>query len=199
MTRRAMASAAVAAAVLLAGCTSGDAATGQASTTVGTTTVSPSTTPTTTPASATPTATSPPGLSGIPAAARARTAKGAETFVRHYFDQLNQSWTKPDPDLLVGLSGPNCKTCQNFIRTAQSYAANGRRQSKNPLDFQTVRALGFTGSQQQVSAQFRITGSSVLSPSGGVLRTEAPGMLRMFLTLEWRGAQWIMAKAQVIP
>ena len=33
----------------------------------------------------------------IPAAAREKSEKGAEAFVRYFFDQVNVAWTKPEP------------------------------------------------------------------------------------------------------
>ena len=35
----------------------------------------------------------------VPAAAREKTEKGAEAFVRFFFEQVNQAWTDPDPML----------------------------------------------------------------------------------------------------
>ena len=47
----------------------------------------------------------------VPAAAREQTEKGAEAFVRFFFDEVNQAWTKPASGLVAGQSESGCQFC----------------------------------------------------------------------------------------
>lgn len=100
---------------LLSGCSGGPGATD--------TDVGPTPSRATTTASASPSTT--PGvlddaaLARIPKAARAHTPAGAEAFARFYLDQVNKAWMAPDPDLIRPYALETCKTCANYVATAE--------------------------------------------------------------------------------
>jgi hypothetical protein len=55
----------------------------------------------------------------VPQAARAHTAKGAEAFARFYLEQVNKAWMTPDPELIRPYALESCKTCANYVHTAE--------------------------------------------------------------------------------
>lgn len=63
----------------------------------------------------------------IPAAARAHTSAGAEAFAMNYFAEVNRAWTSANAEDLRWLATPRCKTCANFVATADSLRAKGQR------------------------------------------------------------------------
>jgi hypothetical protein len=61
----------------------------------------------------------------IPEAARAHTPQGAEAFARFYLEQVNDAWMKPDPELIRPYALESCKTCANYVDTAEWLVAEG--------------------------------------------------------------------------
>jgi hypothetical protein len=68
----------------------------------------------------------------IPTAARAHTPQGAEAFARFYLEQVNEAWMVPDPELIRPYALESCKTCANYVHTAESLKADGRRYEDDP-------------------------------------------------------------------
>lgn len=68
----------------------------------------------------------------IPKAARAHTAKGAEAFARFYLEQVNKAWMAPDPDLIRPYALASCKTCANYVETAQWLVDHEMRYDRSP-------------------------------------------------------------------
>ncbi len=74
----------------------------------------------------------------VPAAARVNTDAGAEAFVKYYVEQLNRAWTVPDPDALVPLSLPSCKTCASFTESAIKFRKLNRHYVGVPIAISRV-------------------------------------------------------------
>jgi hypothetical protein len=72
-------------------------------------------------------------LARIPKAARAHTPQGAEAFARFYLEQVNKAWMAPDPELIRPYALESCKTCANYVSTAEWLTGGGLRYDGAPM------------------------------------------------------------------
>ncbi len=75
----------------------------------------------------------------IPPAARVKSDKGAEAFVRYFFDQVNVAWTKPDPSAIEANSEKGCESCKSLATTASELKAKGRKYASPPVTVKNSR------------------------------------------------------------
>jgi hypothetical protein len=156
------------------------------SATSGTTTSSPSTTATTT-------ATATIDPADLPPEAQKHTPEGAAAFVKYYFQQANESWTRPDASLLPPLSEGGCQSCANLIKTAQELVAQHQRYSMGPVTVTRATAFeGGAGDQQLVRASLRQRKVDVLDASGKVVSSDPAAKVSRTASLIWRNGQWLM-------
>lgn len=198
--------------LLLLGACSGSGAGAQAPSPIATPTAITNSAPTTSATASAPEAeatTSPPVTGGavpttdatsLPAAARARTAAGAEAFSRHYFDALNTAWTTTDADILRALSAASCKTCTLYIKTADDLRQKGLHYA-GPSGFvgAAIPLPGATPSIQYIEIAYRQNSATIIDATGRV--TEKVPVLGSFIvaTTQWSSSGWRMAKIQVVP
>jgi hypothetical protein len=73
-----------------------------------------------------PTLTGPPpsaSPAAVPEAAKAKTALGADAFVRFYFEQLNVAFSTSDSSIIRRYSDPACQTCNNYAKSLDANPA----------------------------------------------------------------------------
>ena len=91
----------------------------------------------------------------IPAAAREKSDKGAEAFVRFFMQQAAAAWTIPDATLIEQQSDPdNCSACRDLAKVARSLEA--------------PRSSDMTCPLRRVAILQRLGGYSVRRSGGGV-------------------------------
>jgi hypothetical protein len=112
------------------GCSGAQGASGQSD--VGTPAPSVSSSPSATPSTMATATLDDAARARIPKAARAHTPQGAEAFARFYLEQVNQAWMVPDPELIRPYALESCKTCANYVETAQWLIDNHRHYANNP-------------------------------------------------------------------
>lgn len=187
--------AALVAAATLGSCSGGDpgpatTAPPVTSTAATTTTAQPTTmTPT-------PTATVDPVIAKIPAAARSHSRAGAEAFGRFYMEQVNQAFTQADPNALVGLARPTCKTCSSFLAGAKELRAKGIHHQGVSITVEGSPANAYSSNRAVI--QIFVTQHSVPvvdKENKKVDQTKAgEGILIATLAFEQR---WVMERLQV--
>jgi hypothetical protein len=73
----------------------------------------------------------------VPEAARQHTAEGAEAFARFYLQQVNEAWMAPDPELIRPYALESCKTCANYVATADWLKAEHLHYRGLPMELGT--------------------------------------------------------------
>ncbi|WP_235509196.1 DUF6318 family protein [Terrabacter sp. Soil810] len=176
----------------LGACTGSDpgpAVTTPASGSSSTSSVAPATT--TTSSAPSPTTSGPDFPVGLPEAAKAHTAKGAEAFVRHYMAQWNLSWTTPDARLLPPLCDEAAAAaCASVIKDAREYEAKGWKYDGVPGSISNVKALSLTAATQRVLAQIQQHKRHVIDSAGSVKESYPEKIIPLVFYLTWSRTGW---------
>ena len=144
--------------------------------------------PTTSPAtSASPSPTSAyvPVKPKFPAAAKKQTDAGAVAFVEYYWAALNYAWTRPDPNILRGLSVEDCISCKSLKNAAHEYAILGQRFNRPPVDLKSSRLVFNALGHAQVETLLVRTSASLIDASGGRLKTNNEASVIRMVRIEW--------------
>lgn len=128
----------------------------------------------------------------VPRAARAHSPQGAEAFARFYLEQVNKAWMVPDPEQIRPYALASCKTCANYVATAESLLKDGRRYEQDPARIgASVVMPGSTAHRVLVHIGQVQLASRILRRDGSVdkVMSEAPGEVEVELRYEddsWR-------------
>jgi hypothetical protein len=164
-------------------------------------TSSPSATVTSTPPSPSPSSPSPSASPSvdIPAAARVKSDKGAEAFVRYFFDQVNTAWTKPQAGLVSALADSGCQFCLKTESDAKQLVAAGERYTVPPISLRSVAAISGAAPKGQSLVLTDATQNKVdvLDASSGVVRSDVKKELRLMTGLIWKGGRWFVYEVEV--
>jgi hypothetical protein len=188
----------LAASMLLAGC--GGAEKPDASPS-GTASSSPTTTvaaPTT--ASPSPTSTARPTTDpNIPAAARAHTPAGAETFVGYFIERWNLAWTAPRAGILFPLCQPSSKACTVYERSAARLAKEGHRYDGNPVTIKFVGVLDATNpNKYDVLANLVQERRSEIDEAGKIYVTDKRENFRVHFELLRTDQGWLVSSIKLM-
>jgi hypothetical protein len=155
---------------------------------------SPSPTASTT-ASPSPSATPTPSASAssdIPAAAREKSEKGAEAFVRFFVKQSALAWTTPEPALIRNLSDPDCDSCAELARTAAALKKQGHRYEREPISVKSTEVLTGDGRRQNVAASIDQRAVNVVDARGNLVSSDSAQELERTFLLYWKGDRWVV-------
>ncbi|HET8595083.1 MAG TPA: DUF6318 family protein, partial [Intrasporangium sp.] len=114
-----------------------------------------------------------PVLAKIPKEARAKTEKGAESFVAFYLDSLNVALSKPDPSLLEGLYDSSCSGCRALRDDALELARQHQRHDGTTITLKRATAIQFVQDRKEVEAEVVQNPIPVVDASGGIVRRNA--------------------------
>jgi hypothetical protein len=154
--------------------------------------------PSVTNASASPSVTPTPSPSAsasveIPAAARKKTEKGAEAFVRYFFDQVNAAWMTADPRPIASNSEADCKSCASLRRTAEDLKRKNRHYAATPVTVRETKAVaGAPAGQQFVEARLQQNRVDIIDASGRVVSTDKRDTFLRTVALVWGGERWLI-------
>ncbi len=147
--------------------------------------------------SATPTA-SASASSDIPAAARERSEKGAEAFVRYFFEQVNVAWQGPQPGLVQSLSQANCEFCTEVEETSVALSRDRSRYAQRAVSVSNFEPQ--TGAPNgQVFFQVVLTqhAAQVVDEDGTVVRTDKAGLGDSLVGVKWTRQGWRVVGVEV--
>jgi hypothetical protein len=134
----------------------------------------------------------------VPAAARVKSEKGAEAFVRYFFDQVNAAWMRPDPVLLEPLSDPKCQFCNEVEKTSRQLAQDGHRYSDSPVSLsQLKREPGAPVDQVIFKTVITQHAANVVDGSGRVISTDQAGRGESRIGVRWTAGGWRMVGVEV--
>ena len=130
---------------------------------------------------------------GIPAAARVKSEKGAEAFVRYFFEQVNLAWTKADPELIDVNSESDCKSCASLSDTARELQQKKHRYAAKPVTVRSLKSMaGAPPGQQFVQANLLQHRVNIVDAAGGVVSTDKRATLLRTVALIWEGGRWLI-------
>jgi Family of unknown function (DUF6318) len=173
---------------VLAGCESEAATSGGSSASPSVTSAPPSPSA----SASSPSASASPSVA-IPAAARVKSDKGAEAFVRYFFDQVNQSWTTPDPKLIEANSEEDCKSCASLRSTAEELKKKGHKYAGTPVKVMRTKSLaGAPAAQHYVEAELLQNRVNIVDSSGRVVSTDKRDTFTRTVAVIWKGDRWLI-------
>lgn len=133
----------------------------------------------------------------VPAAARAHTNGGGEAFAKFYLEQLNASWMAADPEPLKTLSLSTCKTCANYIETAESLREAGDRYAGPPGTYRLSIVLPeSTGNTKYVEMTYYQNAEPIIGSEGQVVSSNKRLTAVSVMTVQWTSSGWRMAEVQ---
>lgn len=156
-------------------------------------------TPVSTSPTATATATTTPTASAdararVPKAARAHTFAGAQAFAEFYVEQINKAWTVPDPELLRPYGLPSCKSCANYVATAETMAGRHQRYREDVAEVTAGTWLPeSTPSVALVSLVYRQKPVPIVDTAGAVVHRSAALVASSEFQLRWQRGAWHVA------
>jgi hypothetical protein len=135
---------------------------------------------------------------GIPAAARVKSEKGAEAFVRYFFDQVNLAWTKPQAGLVQSLSDSGCQFCLKTESDAKDLADAREHYRSDPIALKAVSVLSGAAPKGQSFVRTDATQNKadVVNRDGAVVRSDARKDLRLMTGLIWKGDRWYVYEVE---
>jgi hypothetical protein len=136
---------------------------------------------------------------GIPAAARAATADGAQQFVRYWVSQFNAAQQKPDADMLALISTPECRGCQAFLSEIRQLQAEGKRVDGDVWEVNTTELSSFENAATAVVfSNIHQLPAARVDRSGAVLTNYKDRTDDYGFTLTHDGTMWRVSRLQVL-
>lgn len=184
----------------LSGCTNEDphprpsSITTAATTTSGTVTTSPNSLTTTAPA---PTTTKPSGDPSIPAAARANSSEGAQSFTSYFLAQINDGYARLDTGFLDRLATQSCKTCGLMRQTLNGYSSASHKYVGAFVKPTYVTTASFTPDATKVFVAEDTPPRTVVNSSGKTIQTFPAEKGNYSLTLIRVRDSWRVNEIQV--
>lgn len=129
----------------------------------------------------------------IPAAAREKSDKGAEAFVRFFFDQVNVAWTTPTPKPIEASSEPGCKSCESLIGTAKDLQQKMHHYSTEPVAVKGTRPVaGAPEGQRFVEVDLAQNQVDVVDAKGKVISTDKKARFVRTVAVIWKDDRWLV-------
>jgi len=146
-----------------------------------------SATPSASPSSATP---SPSPSVDIPAAARVKSDKGAEAFVRYFIEQAASAWTVPDPNLIERHATKDCSACRDLTKVAAGLKEDGQRYDKPPISVRQLKVLRSGASEVAFDAELTENDVNVVASSGEVVDSYPRRDITRAIAVKWGDGRW---------
>lgn len=151
---------------------------------------------TTTQATATPTVD--PVIAKIPAAARPETESGAQSFARHFFDSLNHSAVRAEPQILDGLFSSDCKTCVAMHDSITELKREGRHHAGPTVKIVSVSTSSFVDEKRVVLVQVDQRAVDVLDGKGKKVDRTLADRGTFAVTLGFSTGHWVVSRLQTV-
>jgi hypothetical protein len=124
---------------------------------------------------------------------------GATLFAEFYLQEVGRSWMSADSRLLKSLALPECKSCANYVATADSLATNGQHYASSPARVSAgIYLPESTSDLAAVQVPARQLAADIVTREGKVVRTTKTAGLLSEFTLRWSGERgWLVVS--IIP
>ena len=135
----------------------------------------------------------------IPTAARAHTPAGAEAFARFYLEQVNQAWMTPDPELIRPYALESCKTCANYVKTAEWLTQRTLQYDGSPMDLGlSIVAPESRNDHVYIEMPANQQHRNIVRPDGSVEETLPKRVAGAQVELVWSQTAWHVREVRVI-
>jgi hypothetical protein len=135
----------------------------------------------------------------IPKAARAHTPQGAEAFARFYLEQVNQAWMAPDPELIRPYALDTCKTCANYLKTAEWLTQRRLQYDGSPMDLGlSIVAPESRNDHVYIEMPANQQHRNIVRPDGSVEETLPKRVAGAQVELVWSQTAWHVREVRVI-
>lgn len=124
---------------------------------------------------------------------------GAEAFMRFYYEEVNNAWQGPHPDILEGMAAPECISCRNFVATAKSLKKDHLRYDGAPAEVgPSIRLPEST--VENVKMQFVYTQNprSIIRLDGSVVERLKKRTALSEVSARWRRSMWEIVEIKVV-
>jgi hypothetical protein len=119
--------------------------------------------------------------------------KGAEAFVRYFFDQVNQAWMQPRAGLIASLSSSPCDFCTTTEQAAQALVKAGQRYRSKPVSVRGVDPLtGAPDGQVYLYVDMVQNRSDIVDSAGKVVTTDRRRAIPSNVAVLWSDGGWHM-------
>jgi len=126
----------------------------------------------------------------IPAAAREKSDKGAEAFVRFFMQQAAKAWTEPNARLIEAHATDNCGACRDLADVARSLEAEGQRYDGPPVSVVGLRLLRSNESGVAFDAKLSENKVNVVSDAGSLVDSYPKRRITRAIAVEWGEGRW---------
>lgn len=126
----------------------------------------------------------------IPAAARIKSDKGAEAFVRYFMDQAAKAWMVPDPELIELHATKDCSACQDLAKAARDLDTAGQRYDGPPISVRRLKVLRSSGTDVAFDAMLRENKVRIVSASGKVVASYPERAITRAIAVKWGDGRW---------
>jgi hypothetical protein len=141
-------------------------------------------------ATATPSAT----VVDLPTAAKARTAVGADAFVRFFFAQLNTAFSASRPEIITQLSNAECETCMTYRRSLTAARDNGTVIQGDSFVIDDVAAAPLQALGTLVDVTGHVPARKLVTTTGQVKQSLAPdGRFPLTVAVKWIDGRWLVS------
>lgn len=135
------------------------------------------------------------GLSPIPPAARQRTARGAEAFVRYYIAEYNRAMVTPATGLLPQLSTPDCAICRELEDSIHALVKDQERYAHASVTITHLHADSATSAGERfVIANLTSTAVDILDRGGVPVQHVPSAPLLWEIKLRWTKDHWVVQR-----
>jgi hypothetical protein len=135
----------------------------------------------------------------VPKAARAHSPEGAEAFARFYLEQVNEAWMKPDPELIRPYALESCKTCANYVATAEWLLSREFHYDGRPMRLgEPIVAPESESDHYFIELIANQENRNIISHDGKVEEVVAYRAAGAQVELGWHGTSWVVREVRVI-
>ena len=131
-------------------------------------------------------------LPELPEAAKENTPEGAEAFIRHYVDVLNQAHMHPELGLIERYADAGCESCESGKEAIQRLIDLDAHFDGEMYELQSLTPIG--GGEpgvQRFEAEWRGLSAQVVSESGEVLDVVPAEDFEGIMAARWEGERWV--------
>ena len=122
----------------------------------------------------------------FPAAAKKQTDAGAVAFVEYYWEAVDFAWSKPDSEILDGLSTTACESCSQLIESAKQ-SVKAKQTATGPiLDVSGISIVSKPIGLIHLICDVRQYDVSYVNPTGEVVYEQEAKTLSRALEVVWR-------------
>lgn len=126
----------------------------------------------------------------IPAAARVKSDKGAEAFVRYFMEQAAKAWMVPEPLLIEQHATTDCSACQDLATVARKLDADGQHYDGPPVSVRRLKVLRSSGTEVAFDAMLTENKVRIMSASGEVVGSYPSRNITRAIAAKWGDGRW---------